>query len=386
MSSTSKHWLRTLLVSSTITQAVIYILRPMITYRALELDASPTTVGIIAAVYALLPVLTALIFGRWVGVLGEGRFVIFGTAGLVISSVALLYANSIPLLALAASISGLAHLACMVGGQTMVSLKSVQNKYEENFGYYTFSASLGQMVGPIIGAIVAGSTGIIPTSTANAFLAALVLALIALIPIIQWRNDNPTVVGVRKEEGTLKSAGKLLRNKKVFAAIYTSMAISSVGDILLVFLPLYGTENSFSSFSIGVIIAIRAGASMLSRLSLGALSARYSTKEILIVSNVISVATFSVMGFAPNAFVLGALVLLAGFSLGVGQPLTMSLVSLATQPEERAMAVSARLTGNRLGQFLIPAGAGLLATSAGTGGVFIGLAVLLASTFIPRQG
>ena len=386
MSSTSKHWLRTLLVSSTITQAVIYILRPMITYRALELDASPTTVGIIAAVYALLPVLTALIFGRWVGVLGEGRFVIFGTAGLVISSVALLYANSIPLLALAASISGLAHLACMVGGQTMVSLKSAQNKYEENFGYYTFSASLGQMVGPIIGAIVAGSTGIIPTSTANAFLAALVLALIALIPIIQWRNDNPTVVGVRKEEGTLKSAGKLLRNKKVFAAIYTSMAISSVGDILLVFLPLYGTENSFSSFSIGVIIAIRAGASMLSRLSLGALSARYSTKEILIVSNVISVATFSVMGFAPNAFVLGALVLLAGFSLGVGQPLTMSLVSLATQPEERAMAVSARLTGNRLGQFLIPAGAGLLATSAGTGGVFIGLAVLLASTFIPRQG
>lgn len=386
MTSSSKRWLRTLLVSSTITQAVIYILRPMITYRALELDASPSTVGFIAAVYALLPVLTALLFGRWVGVLGEGRFVIFGTAGLLLSSLALLLANSIPLLAIAASVSGLAHLACMVGGQTMVSLKSQRDKYEENFGYYTFSASLGQMIGPILAAVVAGSTGVIPKSISHAFIAALLLSIVALLPIVQWRNDKPTVVGARREEGTLKSAGQLLRNKKVFGAIYTSMAISSVGDILLVFLPLYGAENSFSAFSIGVIIAIRAGASMLSRISLGAISARFSTKQILIYSNIVSVTSFIAMAFAPNPIVLGALVLMAGFSLGVGQPLTMSLVSQATAPEERAMAVSARLTGNRLGQFIIPAGAGLLATSAGTSGVFIALAALLATTFIPSQG
>ena len=386
MSFNSKSWLRTLLISSAVSQAIIYILRPMITYRALELDASPTTVGLIAAIYALLPVLLALTFGRWVGTLGEGRFVIIGTLGLFVSSIALLFAESIPLLAIAASISGLAHLACMVGGQTMVSLKSPREKYEVNFGYYTFSASLGQMIGPILGAVVAGSTGVLPASTASAFVAALVLSVFALAPIIGWRNDLPTIAAVRKDEGTLKSAGKLLRNRKVFAAIYTSMAISSVGDILLVFLPLYGTEKTFSSFSIGVIIAIRAGASMLSRLSLGIISARYSTKQILIFSNVISVVTFSVMGFAPNPLVLGLLVLIAGFSLGVGQPLTMSLVSLATKPEERAMAVSARLTGNRLGQFLIPAGAGLLASAAGTSGVFIGLALLLATTFLPSQG
>ena len=379
-------WARRLLVSSTLTQAVIYILRPMITYRALELDASPTTVGIVAAIFALLPVLMALTFGRWVGIFGEGRFVIFGTVGLFLSSALLLVAHSNPLLALAAALSGIAHLACMVGGQTMVSLKSPNDKYEENFGYYTFSASLGQMIGPILAAVVAGTNGVLPASTASAFIAAMVVSLIALLPSVTWRNDQPTIVAVRKEEGTLKSAGKLLKNKKVFAAIYTSMAISSVGDILLVFLPLYGTEKSFSSFSIGVIIAIRAGASMLSRISLGAMSARYSTKRILIFSNVISVATFSVMGFAPNPLILGLLVLIAGFSLGVGQPLTMSLVSLATKPEERAMAVSARLTGNRLGLFLIPAAAGVLATSAGTGGVFIGLAVLLATTFLPAQG
>lgn len=379
------HWIRRLLWSSAITQGVIYIVRPMITYRALELDASPAVIGYIAALYALLPVLMALTFGRWVGVIGEGRFIIFGTLGMILSCATLLLANSIAVLAVAAALAGLAHLACMVGGQTMVSLRSESNKYEENFGYYTFSASLGQMIGPILGAVVAGTSGALPQSTSNAFLIALVFSFIALIPVMGWRNHQPTVVAAKSDKGALKSAGSLLKNKRVFAAIYTSLAISSVGDILVVFLPLYGSEKSFSPLSIGIILALRAAASMLSRLSLGTLSARFSTKNILIYSNLISVVACAAIAFAPNVWVLGFVVLIAGFSLGVGQPLTMSLVSQATKPEERALAVSTRLMGNRFGQFLLPAGAGLLAAGAGTSGVFFALSILLLTTFIPPQ-
>jgi MFS family permease len=379
------HWIRRLLWSSAITQGVIYIVRPMITYRALELDASPAVIGYIAALYALLPVLMALTFGRWVGVIGEGRFIIFGTLGMILSCATLLLANSIAVLAVAAALAGLAHLACMVGGQTMVSLRSESNKYEENFGYYTFSASLGQMIGPILGAVVAGTSGALPQSTSNAFLIALVFSFIALIPVMGWRNHQPTVVAAKSDKGALKSAGSLLKNKRVFAAIYTSLAISSVGDILVVFLPLYGSEKSFSPLSIGIILALRAAASMLSRLSLGTLSGRFSTKNILIYSNLISIFACAAIAFAPNVWVLGFVVLIAGFSLGVGQPLTMSLVSQATKPEERALAVSTRLMGNRFGQFLLPAGAGLLAAGAGTSGVFFALSILLLTTFFPPQ-
>jgi MFS family permease len=241
------------------------------------------------------------------------------------------------------------------------------------------------MVGPIIATIVAGTSGALPQSISHAFVAALIFSVLALIPVAQWRNDAPTVKAAKNEIGTLASAGKLLRNKKVFAAIYTSLAISSVGDILVVFLPLFGSEKNFSSTSIGIIIAVRAGASMLSRLMLGKLSARYSTTQILLYSNIVSIVMCALMGFAPNPWILALVVLLAGFSLGVGQPLTMSLVSLATKPEERALAVSARLTGNRFGQFIIPAGAGALASSSGSSAVFIALSILLLTTFIPSQ-
>ena len=378
-------WARQILINSTITQGVIYIVRPMITYRALELDASPTMIGVIAALYALLPVLFALAFGRWVGTLGEGRFVILGTASMSLAAGLLIFAQSIPLLAVAAALSGLSHLACMVGGQTLVSLRSPNDQYEKYFGYYTFSASLGQMLGPIIAVLVAGSTGVIPKSTTTAFAVAAIFAIAALIPIMNWRNEEPTVRAAQREEGALRSAGSLLKNRKIFSAIYTSMAISSVGDILVVFLPLLGNEKSFSAFSIGVIIAIRAGASMLSRIYLGKLSEKFATERILVVSTIISLTACAAMAFASNVYLLAIIVVIAGFALGVGQPLTMSMVSLATAPEDRALAVSARLTGNRFGQFILPAGAGVLASSSGTSAVFIALSIFLATTFIPPR-
>ena len=377
-------WANKLLFSSAITQGAIYVIRPMMTYRALELNATAATIGFIAAIYALFPVLLALTFGRMVGRVGEGRFVIFGTFFIGVSAAILLFADSLAILAIGAALSGLAHLACMVGGQTMVALKSPTDKYEEHFGRYTFSASLGQMLGPILATLVAGSTGVIPKSTSAAFALALALSALAMVPAISWRNDAPTVVARKEETGTLRAASNLLQKPGMFAAVFMSLAISSTADILVVFLPLYGNENQFSAFSIGVIISIRAATSMASRFFLGRLSARYSTKQLLVTSNAISVVACAAMAFAPNPWVLGAIVFVAGFSLGVGQPLTMSLISQLTVPEERALAVSTRLTGNRLGQFVIPAGAGLLAAGSGTSAVFIGLSILVASTFLPR--
>jgi len=98
------------------------------------------------------------------------------------------------------------------------------------------------------------------------------------------------------------------------------------------------------------------------------------------VSTVVSVIACAAMAFAKTPLSLGAIVFVAGFSLGIGQPLTMSLVSQKTAANERALAVSARLMGNRFGQFIVPASAGAIAASAGASGVFIGLSVLLATS------
>ncbi|CAB4775979.1 unannotated protein [freshwater metagenome] len=372
-------WARPLLLSSTLTQATIYVLRPMITYRAIELHASTIQIGVVAALYALFPVLLALQFGSLVGKIGEGKFIIAGTLSMAATGLALVFANSIFTLAIATALAGVSHLACMVGGQSMVALRAPREKYDKYFGYYTFSASLGHLVGPLIAAIVAGSDGTLPKSTSNAFLLGFFLCVVALLPVIKWRNEKPSVEG-KSDQGTYMAAIALMKKPGIFAAIYVSLAISSVADVLVVFLPLFGTENNFSPYAIGIILAIRAGTTMISRFFLGRLSNRFSTYQLLMVSTTVSIIACAAMAFASTPFSLGAIVFVAGFSLGIGQPLTMSLVSQKTVANERALAVSARLMGNRFGQFLVPAGAGAIAASAGAGGVFIALSVLLATS------
>ena len=374
-------WARPLLLSSTLTQATIYVLRPMITYRAIELEASTYEIGIIAALYALFPVLVALQFGSLVGRFGEGKFIVLGTLAMALTGLALMFANTVFTLAVATAFAGISHLACMVGGQSMVALRAPRERYDKYFGYYTFSASLGHLVGPLVAAIVAGSDGSLPKSTSNAFLLGFVLCIIALFPAVKWWNEKPPIRSNR-DENTYKLAVTLIKKPGIMAAIYISLAISSVADVLVVFLPLFGTEKNFSPYAIGIILAIRAGTTMISRFFLGALSARFSTYSLLIVSTGISVLACGGMALANSPLTLAAAVFIAGFSLGVGQPLTMSLVSQRTTVDERALAVSARLMGNRLGQFVIPAGAGFLAAGAGASAVFLGLALLLASTFL----
>lgn len=66
---------------------------------------------------------------------------------------------------------------------------------------------------------------------------------------------------------------------------------------------------------------------------------------------------------------LSLVVTVLGLGLGVGQPLTMSWLAESAPPGTRGRAMSLRLTGNRLGQVLLPSGLALVASGAGPAGV-----------------
>jgi MFS family permease len=352
----------------------------MITYRAIEIGATPAQVGILGAVYALFPILLALFLGKNVGRFGEAKYLVIGASTMFLLAISFVFINSLWLLILATAVVGISHLIGVVGGQTMISTRSPNEKLDGFFGYYAFGASLGQMIGPLVGGVVAGSDGVLPKSTATGFIAAAVLALIALLPTFYWRNQKIAIKQASNIEGTFSAAVKLFKEPGMGKAIYISLAVSSAVDVLIVFLPLFGTQNNFSPFSVGVILAIRAGTSMFSRIFLGSISKKFGS-QLLLVSSIVASAIFcAAMFYARSPITLAVAVGIAGFTLGVGQPMTMSLVSRIAPPEDRALAISARLTANRVGQFIVPAAAGSIAGAAGAGAVFLGLAALLASS------
>lgn len=373
-------WIAILLISSSSTLASISLIRPMITYRALEIGATPTQVGILGAAYALFPILLALFLGKNVSRFGEAKYIVFGAATMFLLAITFVFINSLFLLIMATAAIGVSHLIGVIGGQTMISTRSPNDKLDGFFGYYAFGASLGQMVGPLVGAIAAGSDGVLPRSTSTGFLAAAGLALFALLPTFYWRKQQIAIKQAPNNDGTFAAAVTLFKVPGMAKAIYISLAVSSAVDVLIVFLPLFGTQYNFSPFAIGVILAIRAGTSMFSRIFLGAIAQKLGPHFLMISSIIASTIFCAAMFLARTPLTLGVAVAVAGFALGVGQPLTMSLVSRIAAPEDRALAISARLTANRVGQFIVPISAGAVAGAAGAGAVFLGLAALLASS------
>lgn len=375
-----QRWLVIALLNSVAIQASTYLARPMITYKLLELHANSSTIGSFGALYALFPLILAIPLGRWINQFGEGRFIAIGTFVIAISTISLATTHNEFLMVLLVATLGTAQLLCMAGAQALFANRAPRNNYESFFGYYTFSAALGQLVGPLIGAGVSGSHGVLPRSTSHAFYASAIIAVIGLLPLFFGMPMRPTIGVSAKDSRESASLRRLLTNPGMLVAMYASLAVSSTVDVLVVFLPLFGKERGFSSGSIGVILALRAAASMLSRVNLGMLTERLGYFRLLVGSILFSSGACIVALFARTPSVLGVVIFFAGFSLGVGQPMTMAWVSRISRDDERSFAISIRLAGNRLGQFLLPALAGLISGVFGVGAVFISLAILMSSS------
>jgi MFS family permease len=208
------------------------------------------------------------------------------------------------------------------------------------------------------------------------------VAALSLLPFLVFKGLKQAKSKEEREAAGSIKARDVMRRPGIKPAIWTSLAVASTNDVLVVILPLVGTEFGISPVIIGVILSLRSGSAMISRFFLGRSTARFGSARVMNYSIFISAILLFVSVFATSAITLGASMAAIGFLLGMGQPLTMSIVSKKTPMEERAMAISIRLFGNRLGQFVVPFGAGALAAPFGGGAVFVGLAALIASAGI----
>jgi MFS family permease len=261
----------------------------------------------------------------------------------------------------------------------MVASRSPHELQDQNFGYFSFSTSMGHTFGPMLGGIIAGSSGVLPRSSTSAFVFASILALLAIVPFFLFKGLKEVRSQEERDAAGSIRARDVIKRPGIKPAIWTSLAVASTNDVLVVILPLVGTELGISPVVIGAILSIRSASAMVSRFSLGRLTKRFGSANVMNFSIIISAIFLFASAYASTAVTLGVVMAMIGFLLGIGQPLTMSIVSKKTPIEERAMAISIRLFGNRLGQFLVPLGAGALAAPFGAGAVFVGLAALIAS-------
>ena len=105
----------------------------------------------------------------------------------------------------------------------------------------------------------------------------------------------------------------------------------------------------------------------------------------MIISVALSATAMIAITFPMPEALMAVLVVLLGLGLGVGQPLTMSWLAESAPAGLRGRAMSLRLTGNRLGQVVIPGVVGLVAVSVGAAGVLWATAAALGAAAVAAR-
>ncbi|MEU9556626.1 MFS transporter [Streptomyces fumanus] len=370
----NRGWLLRLVIAFSFAQGAVSMARPAVSYRALALGADERAVGVIAGVYALLPLFAAVPLGRRTD---HGRCAPLLPAGVVLISGGCALsglAGSLGTMALWSGVMGLGHLCFVIGAQSLVARQSAPHEQDRNFGHFTIGASLGQLLGPIAaGAVVDGSD--MARSSALALVAAGAGGAVALTSL--WRIEHRTAVKASAGPGARVPVGRILRARGVPAGMLVSLSVLSATDILTAYLPVVGEHRGIAPSVIGALLSLRAAATIACRLVLTPLLRLLGRTALLTTTCALAALLCAAVALPLPVWALALVLAVLGFCLGVGQPLSMTTVVQAAPPEARSTALALRLTGNRLGQVAAPAAAGLIAGTTGPASPFLLLATLL---------
>ncbi len=362
-------------------QVITFVLRPTATYRAVELDVPAHWLGILSASFAVLPLMLAVPAGHATDRYGERRVMLVGSATVLLCAAAfVLVGRDVVGLVAATVLLGLGHLCSVVGQQAMVANGTAPDRYDAAFGHYTFATSVGQALGPGLIVLFGGASTLPHTGAVFAWAAGLTVVLVALSVALP---RSRTRGGPRPEvEGSVRD---LLGKPGLLRALAVSCVVLAAVDITLVYLPALGAEREIAARTVGVLLMVRAATSMASRFFLGRLVRLLGRRRLLLGSVALSAVTLAACAVPMPAWLLAVVVALLGLGLGAGQPLTMSWLAETTPPGLRGRAMSLRLTGNRLGQVVVPSLAGVLAVGAGAGGVLALTSVALAGVGVAAR-
>jgi len=375
-------WLVPFFANTVLVQAVTFVLRPTAIYRALELDVPTQWLGALGASFAIVPLVLAIPSGlaadRW----GERRVMVFGgVLTLLAAGCFVVAAHSVWGLLAASVVLGTGHLCSVVGQQSMVANNTPSHRYDSafghyTFGHYTFAASAGQAIGPALIVLFGGSAAIPDTQTIFEWATGLGVMLVGASLFLPRVHATTTAAAA-----AVGSVLQLLRRRGLVPALTVSCIVLSAVDISLVYLPALGAEQDIAAGTIGILLAVRAGASMVSRLFLGRLVTLVGRRTLLTTSVGVAAMGMALLPVPMTLWLLVVVIAATGLGLGAGQPLTMSWLADSTPPGLRGRAMALRLTGNRFGQVVVPTVAGLVAVGAGA----VGVLWITAAAWPPRE-
>ena len=363
--------IRLILALNVLVFIAISAARVMFSLYGLHLGANAAGVGAILASLYLFPLLLS-----WpIGVLADrvgGRWLLIGGVASGVCGMLLPYFR--PMLSslyVAALLLGLTIALITVIGQNLVGVLSPPEQRTRNFNNYSQTGSVSILVGPLLCGFAIDHVGHARTSLTLALILLLGLILLAVFGAVLPRGTRRPSSGANLFD--------TLRNPLIRKMLIVSSVSQLGNDLFQSFLPIYAHGIGLSASVIGGLLAALAVGSLMVRMAMLPLIARFGERRLLALAFYTGAAVYLLVPLLREVALLASLAFLFGLCLGCTQTLMLLMMFSSAEAGRAGETVGLRLTVNNISRIFGPALFGVIATFAGLFAVFWINGVLMAS-------
>lgn len=336
---------------------------------ALKLGSSAFVIGLLGAMFAVLPMLLSMPAGKLTDRYGSRVVLLFCVVG---SGLGLLVPWAFPgftAMFVAAALIGLS-LAMVVPLQNLMGLISTPETRARNFANFSLGMGLANLLGPLIGGFSVDLAG---PATTCLYLA--LLNVVAVVMLLVWGNRLPRATAGVKAKGSVYA---ILKISNVRRAIATSSLINIGRDLYQFYFPVYAYGVGLSASLIGIVQATNFGAELTVRFFLARLLKKFKEEELLAYSFYIGAVSLVLMPFFESVYVLLVLSFALGIGMGCGQPIITMLMYSYSPKGRTGEALGLRMTFVHLTKLVGPVVFGAIGSALGLAAMFVVNAAVMA--------
>ena len=342
----------------------------LISLYAIDLGASPLTIGILYSLYSFFSLFIALYAGRISDRLGPRLPMLIGSLALGCGLLMPFLWRGFGALFVSAMLIGTFYIFYSVSAQHLVGAFGAGHKRTRNYATFSLGIALTGLLGPTV-------TGFL-IDTVGHQSAYLVLALFPVGPIVFllfFSRALPRVAEDAKRGG--QRAMDLIRNVPLRRALLVAGIIETGGELYQFYMPIYGHSIGLSATRIGLVIGTYAVAVLLTRLAMTALVKRSSEEAVLYGSLALASVACVLLPFATSVYMLAVISFVLGVGLGCCGPLSMVITYNRAPAGRNGEAMGLRQSVQKFTEVLVPLIFGTVGSAFGIGPAFWMDAVLL---------
>lgn len=350
--------------------------RVSVSYQSIDLGFGPAMIGLVAATLAIPPAVTSLNAGLWADRSGGFLVLLVGDILFVISCLLPLTMPTPLVLFVGAAMHGLGLLLSIIGQQALIGAIVEPKDSERAFGSLFTANAIGQGIGPL------AATGLASMATSwsaafSGFLATLALAVLALASAPLIRRSGTASVALDERQKVRQAVRIVSQTRGAWPIIMLNAVVLGIIDVLSVFLPMWGQERMVPPAVIGMLLALRAAASILIRTLMKRIIVFFGRRRLLLLCSALVAAGCGGLSLLDVALAPLCMILI-GIGGGLSAPISLAWLAVNVPAHVRGSAMGVRLTANRIVQALLPVAVGTV--SGGTTTIFATCALLAAGT------